>query len=70
MTKHVCTHSSICKIWSAVKSLSPDIWNGTIKIHEIVKNSGKFNFQSCRIRINYDLKKSVIILILSNYKDN
>ena len=69
ITKHVCTHSSSCKICSAVKSLSPDILHNKIKIHEIVKNSGKFNFQSCRIRVNSKINTDFMRSMLSDYKD-
>ena len=42
-----------------------------VRTHELVKRSGKFNFEGCRIRINNKINTDYLRCILSNfnYKD-
>lgn len=38
-------------------------------MHKLIQNSGKYNFQQCRIRVNFKINVEFMRKMLVNYKD-
>jgi hypothetical protein len=51
---HICIHTNKCSLCMEIKKRGPSVSQSLhrVKIHKVVKQSGKYNFESCRIRIN------------------
>ena len=65
----ICDHKRSCKVCEAAKALtSADIQN-KLKIHEIVQNSGKYNYIGSRIRVNNKINVDFMRTMLRNYND-
>ena len=65
----LCKHSSSCKICTATKSITPEKITEMIDVHKKVRDSGKFNFQECRIPVNERINVGYMRQLLSDYSD-
>ena len=65
-------HSNSCKVCRVIKlsGFAMEV-SDLVRIHELVKRSGKFNFEGCRIRINNKINTDYMRVLLTNfgYKD-
>ena len=67
---HVCQHSKKCDICSATVDPSKiRKSNLLLDVHEKVIQSGKYNFEGCRIPVNEKLNIQYIREMLHDYKD-
>ena len=69
ISKHLCKHKNSCKISSSSKSGSVVYIKQKLSIHRKVKESGKYNFEGCNIRVNIRINVDYMRRILQNYKD-
>ena len=67
--QHFCRHGISCKVCEASKDLtSADIQN-KLKIHKMVQDSGKYNYEGCRVRVNDKINVTFMRTMLANYND-
>ena len=67
--QHFCHHGKFCKVCEASKDLSlADIQN-KLKIHKMVLDSGKYNYEGCRLRVNENINVIFMRTMLANYND-
>lgn len=69
VSKHVCNHKSTCNICDISKSIDLSSIKSKIEIHTKVRRSGKYNFESCRIRVNEKINVDYMRRMLGDYKD-
>ena len=67
--KLICQHKITCKTCEASKFLNSDDILQKLEIHRQIQKSGKYNFQHCRIRINFKINVDFMRTMLINYKD-
>ena len=67
--KLICQHKIACKTCEASKFLNSDDIQQKLEIHRQIQKSGKYNFQHCRIRINFKINVDFMRTMLINYKD-
>ena len=69
LNQHLCFHKISCKVCEASKSLAlADIQN-KLKIHKLVQDSGKYNYEGCRIKVNEKINVTFMRSMLRNYSD-
>ena len=66
---HFCNHKSSCKVCEASESLSLADAQKLLEIHKKVQDSGKYNFQHCRIRVNEKINVDYMRILLRDYQD-
>ena len=66
---HFCNHKSSCKVCEASKSLSLADAQKLLEIHKKVQDSGRYNFQHCRIRVNEKINVDYMRILLRDYQD-
>ena len=64
-----CKHSVKCEICRVVKNNIASCSHELIKIHNQVKDSGKYNFQSCQIPVNQKIDTNFMKRMLEGYND-
>ena len=70
ITSHLCKHSEKCEICKVTKKhVSLSLVEFLLDVHNKVRLSGKYNFEGCRIRINYRMNIEFLRSMLSDYKD-
>ena len=69
ISQHLCNHSSTCKICSSVKPAKVDEIAEKVEWHKKVRDSGKYNFEGCKIRVNYKINTDYMRQMLRDYKD-
>lgn len=69
INSHFCNHKDSCKVCNASKQLCLADIQKLLEIHKIVQDSGKYNFQHCRIRINDKINVNFMRRMLKNYYD-
>ena len=69
ISQHLCNHSSTCKICSSVKPAKVDEIAEKSEWHKKVRDSGKYNFEGCKIRVNYKINTDYMRQMLRDYKD-
>ena len=68
-THYLCSHSKKCKICCGLKDPLHDDTLEKIKIHKLVKATGKFNFEGCRIVVNKQINREFMTRMLVDYND-
>ena len=66
---HFCNHNSSCKVCEASKILSVSDIQKMLEVHKKVQDSGKYNFQHCRIRVNEKINVEYMRIMLRDYQD-
>lgn len=66
----ICNHSKSCQVCSAVKNISSKDIENKIMLHEIIKHSGKYNFEGCRIPLDTKINVSYFREMLFDYRNN
>lgn len=69
ISQHLCSHSSSCKICNSSKSISFENIEKKLEIHKLVRESGKFNYEGCRITVNDKIDVSFMRQMLRDYND-
>ena len=70
ISSHLCKHSEKCEICKVTKKhISLSQVEFLLDVHNKVRLSGKYNFEGCRIRINYRMNIEFLRSMLSDYKD-
>ena len=69
ISQHLCNHSSTCKICSSVKPAKVDEIAEKVEWHKKVRDSGKYNVEGCKIRVNYKINTDYMRQMLRDYKD-
>ena len=69
ISQHLCNHSNTCKICSSVKPAKVDEIAEKVEWHKKVRDSGKYNFEGCKIRVNYKINTDYMRQMLRDYKD-
>lgn len=64
-----CSHSSKCEICKDLKDLLQGTAEDKIKIHKLVKESGKYNFECCKIVVNKQIDTDFMRRMLRDYRD-
>ena len=64
-----CKHSNECKTCSQVKPILLSDSIQKLKLHYLVKNSGKFNFLGCRVPVNTKFDTEFMRRMLHGYSD-
>ena len=64
-----CSHSNRCQVCNNLKLLLSSDSFDKIKIHKLVKDSGKFNFEGCRIVVNNKINGNFMRRMLRDYTD-
>ena len=71
LKKHICNHSNKCEICKVTKNkLKVDNIEQFLNAHDLVNNSGKFNFEYCKIPVNDRFNMQYIRSLLTDYKDD
>ena len=65
---HFCNHKGSCKVCEASKVYLWLIQN-MLEVHKKVQDSGKYNFQHCRIRVNDKINVEYMRVMLGDYQD-
>lgn len=67
---HLCKHSGKCEICKATnKFIKQTTIEFFLDAHEKVVQSGKFNFEGCKIKVNYRMNFKSLRFLLNDYKD-
>lgn len=69
VSEHLCNHSKSCKICLSSKVIPLSRLKSKLAIHRIVKNSGKYNFEHCKIPVNNKINVEYMRSMLNDYKD-
>lgn len=69
VSHHICKHSKSCNICSASKTIPIHKIQKKLDIHRIVRESGKYNFECCRIAVNEKIDTLYMRQLLRDYKD-
>ena len=67
--KCFCKHSHRCEICIKLNELLIADSVEKVKIHRVVKQSGKYNFEGCRIIVNKKINGAFMRVMLRDYKD-
>ena len=65
---HLCIHKN-CSVCDASKNLPSADIQKLLEIHKTVHDSGRYNFQQCRIRVNDKINVDYMRLMLRDYHD-
>lgn len=69
LSQHICNHGSFCKVCEASKSLGMADIQNKLKIHKMVQDSGKYNYEGCQIKVNEKINVDFMRTMLKNYND-
>lgn len=69
ISQHLCSHSLSCKICNSSKSISIDNIERKLEIHRKVRDSGKFNYEGCKIPVNDKINIDFMRRMLRDYND-
>lgn len=65
----ICQHSKKCNVCNSIERVSVSEIKNKIHIHEMVKISGKHNFEHCKIPVNNKINTDYMKSMLKNYND-
>jgi len=67
--KCICKHSRKCQICNVTKITNEEIVDRVL-LHEMVRKSGKYNFQGCMVTVGHKFDIEFMERMLRDYKDN
>ena len=69
ISQHLCNHSNTCKICSSVKPAKVDKIAEKVEWHKTVRDSDKYNFEGCKIRVDYKISTDYMRQMLRDNKN-
>ena len=62
-------HSKKCKVCEASSNITLANIQNKLEIHQMVQDSGRYNFEKCRIRVNDKINVNFMRIMLKDYSD-
>lgn len=71
VNSHICIHPRSCQVCQIIKpDLNYETLEKAVILHEIVKQSGKYNFECCKIKVNDKINTDYMRNMLRNFQYN